>query len=615
VTGLPFDCLDIMRAKGFLLMIVLQWLLLPGPSHAIQLDNLDSTRAWRVRDIEFSGNQRLSEGDLESAVLTRPRPWYRFWEERPVFDPITFREDLQRLKRLYESRGFYHAEIKHDLLADEENGWVAAKIEVVEGPPIVTTDVAVEVVNNPNLPERLPLKTGDVFTEEAYQKSEQALQQFYGERGFAYVESQRKAEVILDENSARVEYNVTPGPPSVFGPSNVQGLSQVEPEIVLRERTYKEGEAYSLKKIAETRSKLVALDLFGTVNVAPEKTPDKPPVVPMSIQVTEKEPRELRWSVGYGTEDRFRTQLEWRHNNWLGDGRRLSILAKYSSLETTGALTFIQPHLFSPRARGVVVLRHNREDEDTYLLHATRFNPRLEYRFSDQLTGFLGYRLEHDRFEEVKQATVRAIGAVDRTGRVSGPGLGLTWTNVDSVLDPNRGEILSMAFDHSGQPWGGDYRFYRITGEARKYWSIGWQTTLATRLKLGFADPLGSVQNLPLSDRFYAGGEKSVRGFGRRRLGPLSAADDPIGGLSLLEGSMELRRPIWQQLIGAVFVDFGQVSARRFHVPVRDLKFSSGIALGYQTPVGPVRVDIGFPFDPPRGDRPFQVHFSVGAYF
>jgi outer membrane translocation and assembly module TamA len=78
---------------------------------------------------------------------------------------------------------------------------------------------------------------------------------------------------------------------------------------------------------------------------------------------------------------------------------------------------------------------------------------------------------------------------------------------------------------------------------------------------------------------------------------------------------MELRRPIWQQLIGAVFVDFGQVSARRFHVPVRDLKFSSGIALGYQTPVGPVRVDIGFPFDPPRGDRPFQVHFSVGAYF
>jgi outer membrane protein assembly factor BamA len=162
---------------------------------------------------------------------------------------------------------------------------------------------------------------------------------------------------------------------------------------------------------------------------------------------------------------------------------------------------------------------------------------------------------------------------------------------------------------------GGDYRYYRMMAEGRKYWIIGWQTTFASRIKVGFADPLGAVENLPLSERFYAGGEKSVRGYGRRRLGPLSIADDPIGGLSLLEGSLELRRPLWQALGGALFLDFGQVSTRRVRVPVSDLRFSAGFGLSYQTPVGPLRIDVGFPFRPPRGDSAFQIHFSVGAFF
>ena len=595
--------------------IVVLWLLLATPSHAVQLENLDTTRPWRIRDVRISGNARLSEGDLKEAFLTLTRPWYRFWEQRPLFDPVTFREDLQRLNRLYESRGFYHAEIGHDLSTDDQQGLLTAEIRVSEGPPIVVADVDVQVTGNPNFPEILPIKSGDVFTEDAYQRSEQALKQFYSDQGYAHVESQRKAEVVLENNSALVDYIVTPGPPSVFGPTEVAGLSKVDPEIVLRERAYQEGETYSLKKLAQTRSRLVALDLFGTVNVAPQQTPGKPPVVPMLIEATEKEAREVRIGVGYGREDRFRTQVEWRHNNWLGDGRRLSLLAKYSFLEASGAVTFLQPHLFSPNARGVATLRHDRIDEETYLLNTTRFNPRLEYRFSERLSGYLGHRLEYNRFADIPPATVDALDGVQERGWLSGPALGLTWTTADNVLDPTRGEVISLGFDHSGQPWGGDYRFYRIIGEARKYWSIGWQTVLASRLRLGFADPLGATKNLPVSERFFAGGEKSVRGFGRRRLGPLSSADDPIGGLSLLEGSVELRRPIWQQLGGALFLDFGQVSTRRFHVPVSDLEFAAGFGISYHTPIGPLRVDIGFPFRPPPGDSAFQVHFSVGAYF
>lgn len=230
-------------------------------------------------------------------------------------------------------------------------------------------------------------------------------------------------------------------------------------------------------------------------------------------------------------------------------------------------------------------------------------------------SGFFGYRLEHDHFSQVDHATINALGGVEKKGLISGPRLGLAWNTTDNLLNPRRGEILNFNADQAGAPWGGRYRFYHLVGEGKKYWSIGWETIFATRLKLGFVNAIGAEENLPLSERLYAGGEKSVRGYGRRKLGPRSAANDPIGGLSLFEGSLELRRPIWQALGGALFVDFGQVSRRAFDLPLTNVKFAAGYGLSYATPVGPVRVDIGFPFSPPRGDQAFQVHFSIGAAF
>lgn len=604
-----------LMSRNYVLLFVLGWLACGPEVSAVPLEDLDGNREWRLRAVEIAGNMKLSRGDLDKVLLTQPRPWYRFWSERPIFDQVTFREDLDRVRRFYESRGFYHAVVSYDLALDREDGFVSASIVIKEGAPVVVADVDVSVAGKATFPERLPIATGDIFSEETYQRSEIVLKQFYGEQGYAYVESERKVEIVLDSDQAFVAYRVDPGLPSVFGATTIEGTQDVAPAIVRRELVYDEGESYSLKKIAESRDRLLALDLFSIVNVAPQPIPGKPPIVPMAVRVTEKEPREIRFGIGYGSEERFRALLAWRHNNWLGDGRRLSILAKYSSLEASGVLTFIQPYLFSPRSRGVVSLRHDRTDEESYLLQATRFNPRLEYRFSDHLSAFLGYRLEQSQFTDVAAATVRALGGIEKSGLISGPSLGLSWQTADDLLNPSQGEIVNLSLDQAGVPWGGSYRFYRLSGEGKKYWTIGWETILAARLKLGFADAIGAETNLPLSERFYAGGEKSVRGYGRRRLGPKSAADDPIGGLSLLEGSLELRRPLWQALGGALFVDFGQVSREAFQMPLNKLKFAAGFGLSYQTPLGPLRVDVGFPFSPPRGDRPFQVHFSIGAYF
>lgn len=603
------------RHNSFVFLVVAGWLLFARPVLGIQVEELDAARQWRVEKIEISGNTKFSESEILRDLLTKVRPWYLFWETEDIFDPITFREDLERIRRFYEARGYYQAQVTYDLTADSEKGQLQIRISVIEGPPVIVSQVNVEISDSSLSAPEFPIKEGEIFVEDSYRRAEETLRNFFLERGYAHVATERRAEVNLNEDQVRVWYQADPGPLTVFGETTVQGTNEVDPNIVLRELAYQPGDIFSPAKIAESQAKILALDLFGLVRITPKEVSGKPAVVPMQVEVSEKEAREIRVGVGYGTEDQFRAQLRWQHNNWLGNGRRLSVEARYSSITTTGAITLVQPHFFSPRTRGILSVRQDREDEDTYLLNASRFYPRVEHGFTPQLVGFIGYRLEYDRFDRIGEASIEALGGVRERGMMSGPTLGVVWNTSDGPLTPTKGEVVTFSFGQAGKIWGGQYSFYKVTTEAKKYLLLGWETILAGRLKIGFAEPLGPEENLPISERLYAGGEKSVRGYARRKLGPLDSRGNPIGGLSLIEGSVELRRPIWGPLGGALFIDFGQVSLRSFDLPVNDLKFGSGFGLNYQTPLGPLALYLGFPWRPPRGEASWQIYFSVGAYF
>jgi outer membrane translocation and assembly module TamA len=150
--------------------------------------------------------------------------------------------------------------------------------------------------------------------------------------------------------------------------------------------------------------------------------------------------------------------------------------------------------------------------------------------------------------------------------------------------------------------------------EGRRYQPLPGAFVLALRTRIGLADPLDDDEDIPLFERFYAGGTNSVRGYERRHVGP-RVGGDPIGGRSLAEVSIELRHPITETIGGAVFVDAGQVSRRSFDLPFDDLDLGVGFGVSYKTPIGPLRVDLGFPLDRPRGDAGWQVHLSLGQAF
>ena len=589
---------------------------------AVQLDDLNPEKNWRLQHLTITGNVHIPTRQLRQQMLSKTRSWTTPWKAFPRFDPVTFAADMTRLKRFYEMQGYYEAVVSYDLSIDEPRKGITAQVTIDEGQPVYVRELSLSLQDQPALSSlletvrpSLALQEGAIFNEEHYQQSEATIRTFFLDQHYGRVKIQRSAHVIHDQHAARVQYMIEAGPPTTFGETTVEGTRLVDPNIILRELRYKAGDPFTTKAITDAQKRITKLDLFSSVRFVPQESPANPSIIPLQVRVIEKPFREWKLGVGYGTEDQVRGLVYWRHNNWFGGGRRFEIKAKVSILTREIEVNFFQPYVFGTLNRFSLTFRPQQLNEPSYLLNSTRLQPRLERDFGTTVTGFVAYRLEYDRLNDVEEATKRELREFVRKGVLSGLSIGGVWNTTDNPLDATQGNFFSMLAEQVGGPLGGDFNFLKLVWEARHYRKIYTDTILAGRLKLGVADPVSHHDEVPLFERFYAGGANSVRGYGRYRLGPISTSNDPVGGRSVIEGSLELRYRYSDQIGTAAFIDFGQVSKRTLSIPIDDLRFSLGFGVLYTTPIGPLRLDLGFPLDPPRDDQPWQIHFSIGQFF
>lgn len=605
-------------AAGPVRMGVVALLMLLGVSRtfARSLDELEPDRPWVVGTLTIRGAEAVDAEDVRGVVTTRARPWWAFWRTRPALDPLTLREDLERVRALYRSRGHYQAVVSGDVTVADDGETVDVVLTIAEGVPVRVAGVSVGV-EGIRLPDHvaivagLPIRPGAVFEERDYDAARLALRRAYRDAGYARVDVQKHARVDLDTHAVTVAYTVVSGQPCVFGTVRVTGTQDRDPAIVTAETAFRPGEPFREKALERTRARLQATHLFHTVLV--EEDPGTSAVVDVHVDVREAPPRDVRLGIGYDTDTGPRGIAGWRHYDFLGGGRQLGVTVRGSAIEQSGAVDFLQPHWPGLDNRGRLLLAHQRQDEDSYDLMRSSFTPRIEWDPRTDVTTFAFLRLEYDQLSKVPRAVSRALpGASPRRSILSGIGLGIDAIFADDPLDPQRGVAGALTAEVVGL--GGDVHLARVLAEGSVYHPLGVLGLLgAARLRLGVMTPIAGDDEVPLFERFYAGGANSVRGYERRHVGPL-ADGDPIGGRSLVELSVEIRRAIIGDLGGAVFVDAGQVGLDETP-PLDDLKVGAGVGLRYRSPVGPIRVDLGFPLDRPRGDQAWQVHVSIGRAF
>ncbi len=588
---------------------------------------LDPDREWLVGDVEIEGNESISKADIRRVIETRRRNRLTFWRTRPEFDQTVFERDLERIVRLYESEGYFKARVDWRLSAkrSERSEILDLVVAIEEGPRAFVTSIEIDP------PEDTPaagdtiaatkggrkwaLAVGDPFREVDYQLLEAQLRAAQLDRGHASVTTKRIARIAPDREGVAVRYEITPGPPARLGAITIEGLEKVDRSLVARELTFETGDRFSLSRIEESRRRLQLLDLFTSVDIDWTTDAAHPEEAPISIVLREKKPRELRIGVGYSTEEQARAHIRWQNRNWFGGGRRLVFSGRYSNLVRSATLSFTQPNLGSRDNRGLFEFALFQQDEPNFTRNSVQGVPAFEHSFTPKLVLTTGLRIETAAVRDVEEEVKTRIGGVRDEGMLIGPQIQLRWTRVDDIARPRNGFVTSFEGGYSTRLIGATYDYFRLVGEVAVFRSLFDYAVVAARLKAGAAQAFGDKERLPIFERFYAGGEGSVRGYRRHQLGPTANNGNPLGGRSLIEGSIETRIPIWRQIGAVAFFDFAQVSLERYDFVPDDLRYTAGPGLSYSTPIGPISLFAGFPINRQDGEPPWQMHFNIGFFF
>lgn len=584
-----------------------------------------------VDDLKFTGNKEISSGKLEQAIKTQATPWYNtflFWKEDKIFDEKTFLNDLLRIEKFYQKEGYLQARVAdYELNYNKKGNRVSAVISIAEGRPALVEQVEFLPANGVSLPlerktleKMVVLKNGRRYREEDLWRDYNTFNNRFSNLGYPYIQTRVKPVVDHQNHTVTLEWQLDTGPFCVFGDISISGNQSISDKVIRRGLEFKEGRRFEENRLARSQSQIYRLQLFQYVNLRATNLDERPTQIPIEVQVKETKIRTLKLGAGYGSEEGFRATANWVHRNFFGGARILRAELKHASnlVPFNAELEFSQPFFLDNQNDLVVKPFFTWQDEESFEARRIGFETTFNRQLDNVTNAFTTVRIERD--------TVRAKGGalvqeLDDAYNKSILQVGATWNDADQLFNPTKGYTAKLVAEEAGLLFQSRFRYYKLSGEYRVYQQLQPGYVLASRLAAGAMKPYRNSIITPVEERFFAGGSYSVRGWGRQQLGPQihNPANDqrtPAGGNSKLEGSLELRFPIYKDFSGAAFGDFGNVWAEANGFDLLDLKFSIGAGLRYMTPIGPLRVDLARKINkqfPEESD--FQVHLSIGQAF
>ena len=604
----------------------------------------------KVSSLKLTGVHAVKASQLKSVLATVPSSRLP-WGETRYFSREQFEADLKRVVAFYKDRGYPDAKVaSFDVKMNDTQDAVDITLDIDEGQPITVDRITFDgfdvlpAAHLTALEARLPLKTGAPLDRALAQASRETALDELKDHGYPYA-SVRLTERETGEHSRALTLSATPGTLAHYGEIDVVGNTSVSDKVIRRQLLFRPGRVFRLSQLQESQRRLYGLETFQFANVEPEiPEGQQPAIVPIKAVVTEGDKRKVNFGVGYGTEEKARVSIDWRHVNFFGGARTMELEGKYSALSKGGRADFRQPYFFGPRNNLLLTGQSWHRNEPAYTLNTNGARVVVEHRLarggplsqrSANTAVSLTYTGEFQSYGVTQEAlntpsflkTLIQLGLDPLTGRGRGLLSSLAFdvhrSTADSTVNARHGYLLDGHVEQSGKVFGGDYEFTETAIEGRYYATIADRAVVALRLRGASIGSFGeSNLKVPFFRRYFLGGATSLRGWGRFEVAPLYSGF-PIGGHSMLESSAEFRVPIWGDLSAVAFLDAGNVWNNAWEAHLGDLRYDVGPGLRYMTPIGPVRVDLGYQLNPIPGllidgkpqSRRFRFHFSIGQAF
>ncbi|HEX7820292.1 MAG TPA: BamA/TamA family outer membrane protein [Sphingobium sp.] len=532
------------------------------------------------------------------------------------------RADVDLLDRLMRTRGYYNARIIYLLDAAEgREQRLAVTLDVTPRTLYRLSEVrlaglAAADPREERLRALFTVKPGDPADTDAILASTDALRGGLAEGGYPFAKVEEPVlHVDHDDNAATLDVIVATGGYRRYGTISVTGDPPFDAAHVGQIARFQSGEPYRQSQINDLQRALVATGLVGSAEVKAEHAANEESV-DLNIHLTKAPVRTIAGELGYGTGEGARAEVSWSHRNLFPPEGALTVRGVLGQDEQSASATF---------------RRNNFRRRDRVLNGQLAFSNlnRLAYQ-ATSIT--LGASLERQTNIIFQKAWVWSVGTElilsderdlygasltprRRTYFIAAAPLSLTYDGSNDLLDPSRGFRLGGRLSPELSLQSGTFGYVRAQVDASAYVPTSERITIAGRVRLGTIVGAAADRIAP-TRRYYAGGGGSVRGYSYQAIGPRDLNNDPVGGRSLGEISLEARFRFGSaNQFGIVpFIDAGTISSDPWPT-LREMRVGAGLGVRYYSSFGPIRIDVGTPVNPQPGDSKIGVYVSLGQAF
>ena len=530
--------------------------------------------------------------------------------------------DAELVDRLLRIEGYYDAVVQTRFETDGADR-VDVIINVQAGPQYELDAISLPGLENAVAPDperfrdSFGLQSGAIVNSDRIVEAIGRLDTAMVENGYAFAQTgEPELETDHAERLGDLEVPVTPGGRYHFGSIVMPRTDLFDADHVQMIARFDPGDLYQASDVEDLRRALIATGLVSTISIDPVVAED-PDKVDIAVNVEPAPLRTIAGELGYGTGEGVRAAVSWEHRNFFPPEGLIRATGVLATQEQSGSIAFRRnnfrrrDNILNGRVALSVVDRPAFKAQ-TFSV-AANIERKSNLIYQKRWSWSAGVELLASRESDV-------TGPAGATGREtyfigSLPGL-VVYDASDDLLDPTRGFRLSARVAPEASFQNGSFFYVRGQLDGSAYFPVSDNIVLAGRTRLGTIAGAGNNRIAP-SRRLYSGGGGSVRGYGYQSIGPHDVNNDPVGGRSLVEFSLEARvkTGFLGGNLGIVpFVDGGNVYTSS-KPDFSGLRYGAGIGLRYYSDFGPIRIDVGTPINPQPGDSRIAVYVSLGQAF
>lgn len=567
---------------------------------------IEEGEATGIRKVNFVGNKAFDDGELLEVIRTTESAWWKILTSDDNYDPDRVTFDRELLRRFYLSAGYADFQVLSsvaELTPDRSDFFITYTVSEGSRYQFGTINVVSQIdkIDAEALVPLIEIEAGEWYNADMVDEAIEVLTTQVGDQGYAFIDIRPNVQRNRENGTIDVTFTIAEGPKVYVERINVVGNVRTLDEVIRREFRLVEGDAFSSSKMKRSKQRVENLNFFKTVDVKtlPGTTPDQ---TVLEVDVEEKSTGEFSIGAGYGTDDGAFGQIGVRERNLLGKGQDLRLNFTLGSSDQQVDLSFTEPYFLDREiAAGFDVYRRetDNQDESSYDEEQTGGRLRAGFKYSEELSHSFRYGLEQNSYSNISSDASRLLLAEENEFIESSIGHTLTYDKRDSSYSPTEGYFARLSNDFAGL--GGDETYLRTRIEGGYYYPLDRENewVLSTRASTGYIFGIGD--DTRISQRFFTGGA-NLRGFESAGVGPRDiASGDALGGKTYYTGSVQMDFPLGLPsefaLKGRVFSDFGSSEGVDGARPGEiydegSLRGSVGVGIGWESPFGPIGVDL-----------------------